>query len=29
MEGRPVTVYSTPEGTLFSENESLMVIEGR
>lgn len=29
LEGRPVTVYSLPEGTLFGENEPLMVIEGR
>ncbi len=29
LEGRPVTVYSMPKGTLFGENESLMVIEGR
>jgi Nicotinic acid phosphoribosyltransferase len=29
LEGRPVTVYSMPEGTLFGENEPLMVIEGR
>jgi nicotinate phosphoribosyltransferase len=29
LEGRPVTVYSMPEGPLFGENESLVVIEGR
>ncbi len=29
LEGRPVTVYSMPEGMLFGENEYLMVIEGR
>ncbi len=29
LEGRPVTVYSMPERTLFGDNESLMVIEGR
>ncbi len=29
LEGKPVTVYSLPEGTLFGENEPLMVIEGR
>lgn len=29
LEGKPVTVYSLPEGTLFGENQPLMVIEGR
>ncbi|MEM3326721.1 MAG: nicotinate phosphoribosyltransferase, partial [Thermoproteus sp.] len=29
LEGKPVTVYSLPEGTLFGENEPLLVIEGR
>lgn len=29
LEGKPVTVYSLPKGTLFGENQPLMVIEGR
>lgn len=29
LEGRPVTVYSLLEGSLFHEDEPLMVIEGR
>lgn len=29
LEGRPVDVYSVPEGTIFRRKEPLMVIEGR
>jgi nicotinate phosphoribosyltransferase len=29
LEGKPVTVYSLPEGSLFYENEPIMTIEGR
>jgi len=28
LEGKPVTVYSLPEGTLFKADEPLMIIEG-
>lgn len=28
LKGKPVTVYSLPEGTLFKEREPLMIIEG-
>ncbi|MET1160815.1 MAG: nicotinate phosphoribosyltransferase [Thermoprotei archaeon] len=28
LEGKPVTLYSLPEGTLFKANEPLMIIEG-
>ncbi len=29
LEGKPVTVYSVPEGTIFRRKEPLMVVEGR
>ncbi|RLG88745.1 MAG: nicotinate phosphoribosyltransferase, partial [Thermoprotei archaeon] len=28
LKGKPVTVYSLPEGTLFKAGEPLMIIEG-